>query len=393
MRTFFEFFAGGGMARIGLGAGWQCTFANDISPQKAASYFRNFPDAKKVFRLRDIKRVTTRNLPDVPDLIWGSFPCQDLSLAGAGSGLAGARSGLIWKLLELTAQLKVQNRAPKVLVLENVPGLLNSRGGRDLQDILLNIQAMGYVVGVLSIDAVKFLPHSRQRLFIVAADAANMDCSSLLLRDRTDTSPYEWTTPRLDAVWASADSKTRKNWVWWNLPSPLGMTTSIADVIERDYISWDTDIYTGRLLDLMSPTNIEKISRARRIGREVIGCAYRRTRVEGTERVQRVEVRFDGLSGCIRTATGGSSRQRLLFVNGDSVRSRLMSPREAVRLMGLPEWYDLPSRYNEAYQLAGDGVAIPVVQWLSQHLLTPLVDSSDKANSDSLSSSQVLLYA
>lgn len=67
--------------------------------------------------------------------------------------------------------------------------------------------------------------------------------------------------------------------------------------------------------------------------------------------------------------TGGSSRQTVMIVDGDTVRSRLLSPREAARLMGLPDSYKLPSNYNEAYGLMGDGVVVPAVRWLAEHIL------------------------
>ena len=78
------------------------------------------------------------------------------------------------------------------------------------------------------------------------------------------------------------------------------------------------------------------------------------------------------MAGCLRTPAGGSSRQLILVVEPGRVRSRLLSSREAARLMGLPEDYPLPQRYNAAYHLAGDGVAVPVVRHLARFVLEPL---------------------
>jgi DNA (cytosine-5)-methyltransferase 1 len=91
----------------------------------------------------------------------------------------------------------------------------------------------------------------------------------------------------------------------------------------------------------------------------------------------RAEARFDGLAGCLRTPGGGSSRQFLLWIEGPETRSRLLSAREAARLMGLPDDYRLPRRYNDAYHLIGDGVAAPVVRYLSENLLRPLLAAQD----------------
>lgn len=126
----------------------------------------------------------------------------------------------------------------------------------------------------------------------------------------------------------------------------------------------------------MSPLNRKKVSDAARSGRKVVGAVYRRTRPDenGVKR-QRAEVRFDDVAGCLRTPAGGSSRQVILVIEGKTVRSRLLSPREAARLMGLDDDYVLPERYNHAYHVCGDGVCVPVVRHIAAHVLEPaLVD-------------------
>jgi len=62
-----------------------------------------------------------------------------------------------------------------------------------------------------------------------------------------------------------------------------------------------------------------------------------------------------------------------MIVQGESIRLRLLAPREAARLMGLPECYKLPENYNEAYHLTGDGVVVPVVRFLAANILEPLI--------------------
>jgi DNA (cytosine-5)-methyltransferase 1 len=387
MPSFYEFFAGGGMARTGLGRAWKCEFANDISPMKATAYRNNFKESHGPFVQCDINALDAEKLPGRPDLIWASFPCQDLSLAGSGKGLNGSRSGLIWSLLGITRKLKEQGRGPKVLVLENVVGLLNSNNGQDFYDILGALRKDGYLFGTLMMDAIHFLPHSRPRIFLVAIDIDQTIINPRLINGRM-MSKYRWTSPRLDGLWERAPFSLRDSWVWWNLPAPPARRSTLADIIDRDAGSWDPPAYTTRLLHLMAPLHKRKVEEACSQGTEVIGTLYRRTRSVNNVRRQRVEVRFDGISGCLRTPSGGSSRQRLLFVSAGQIRSRLLSTREAARLMGIPETYKLPSSYNEAYQIAGDGVAVPVVRWLSQHLLSPLATRDDKMEAEA-----TLLYA
>ena len=128
--SFYEFFAGAGMARAGLGCRWRCLFANDFDRKKAEIYSRNWGDDRLL--CGDVRNVTTDDLTGRADLAWASFPCQDLSLAGNGAGLRGERSGTFWPFWRLMTALADEGRAPRIIVLENVCGALSSRGGRGL---------------------------------------------------------------------------------------------------------------------------------------------------------------------------------------------------------------------------------------------------------------------
>ena len=123
----------------------------------------------------------------------------------------------------------------------------------------------------------------------------------------------------------------------------------------------------------MAPLHRARVEAAKASGAKMVGALYRRTRRdEAGNRVQRAEIRFDGVAGCLRTPAGGSSRQSILVIENGRIRARLLSGREAARLMGLPEDYRLPKRYTDACHLLGDGVVAPVVRFLAEHLLEPL---------------------
>ena len=119
MPTFYEFFAGGGMARAGLGSKWECLLGSVIDKNKANSYRENYKGGHELL-VKDVGKVSISEIPGVADLIWASFPCQDLSLAGMGAGLRGARSGTFWPFWERVNSLKEAGRAPALVVLENV---------------------------------------------------------------------------------------------------------------------------------------------------------------------------------------------------------------------------------------------------------------------------------
>jgi DNA (cytosine-5)-methyltransferase 1 len=360
----FEFFAGGGLARLGLEPDFACVFANDIDPTKAAAYRAAFADAP--MREGDIWRLSTADLPGKAALAWASFPCQDLSLAGARRGLAAPRSGAFWGFHALIEKLAHEQRAPDVLALENVTGLLSSHGGADFAALVHALDGLGYRVGALEIDAALFTPQSRPRLFIIAARQAPGHLTAV-----GPSEPFH--TQALRSVVARLPDQLRKRFVWWRLDAPPKRNTRLADMLDDEAnVAWNSDEQTARLIAQMSPLQRARLDALRESGRQEVGAVFRRIRIEHGERVQRAEARFDGLAGCLRTPAGGSSRQLLLFIEGDSVRSRLLSPREAARLMGAPEHYPLPEGQTAALHLIGDAVCVPVVRWLSQNLLSAL---------------------
>ena len=362
--SYYEFFAGGGMARAGVGSHWTCLFANDIDPKKALSYATNWGEQQVV--VKDVAHLKLSELPGIADLVWASFPCQDLSLAGTGAGLDGDRSGTFWPFWNLVKALRVEKRAPRMMVLENVKGALTSHGGRDFAAIGAALTNADYRFGAMLIDAVHFLPQSRPRLFVVAIDKSTTVPDELV----ADQIVEKWHSPAVVAAYGKLSRQSQEAWIWWRLPPPPTRNSTFADILEDDPqgVRWHTEAETNRLLGMMSAANLAKVEAAKRSGKRMVGGLYRRTRD-----VQRAEIRFDDVAGCLRTPAGGSSRQTIMIVEGALVRSRLLSPREAARLMGLADDYVLPRNYNEAYHLAGDGVAVRVVRFLAAHILEPIL--------------------
>lgn len=359
--TFYEFFAGGGMARVGLGEDWSCAFANDFDPVKSATYRANFADAEAHFREGDVWKLSADDLPGRADLAWASSPCQDFSLAGARAGLAGGRSSAFFGFWRLMEALDDAGRAPRLIVIENVCGLLTSHGGADFAALGAALASRGYRFGALEIDAATVLPQSRPRVFVIAA----REVPSGLVGD----SPFH--TRAVRAAQSALPDGVMAHWVWWRLAAPPTRNTDLAALLEPDEaVRWHGPLQTARLLDLMGPLHRARLGAC--TGRAV-GAVFRRTRKEDGRSVQRAEVRFDGLAGCLRTPRGGSSRQAIVVVENGRARSRLITPREAARLMGLPDSYRLPKTATGALHVAGDGVAAPVVRWLAGALLEPLL--------------------
>ena len=121
----------------------------------------------KTHLLNDVQEVTGEHLFklgfDSNGVIVGGFPCQDLSHAGKRAGLAGARSGLFWEICRLLDETKA-----KYFILENVPGLLSSNNGADMEAVIGALVERGYGVAYRVLDAQYFgVPQRRRRVFIV----------------------------------------------------------------------------------------------------------------------------------------------------------------------------------------------------------------------------------
>ena len=361
--NFYEFFAGGGMARLGLGAGWTCAFANDFDPLKAATYRANFPDGAEHFHQGDVWKLAAGDLPPGADLAWASSPCQDFSLAGARAGLGGGRSSAFfgfWRLIEALGP-----DAPRAVVIENVSGLLTSHGGADFAALCRALADRGYSFGALEIDAARFVPQSRPRVFVIATREAPR-------AELIGESPFHSRAVREAHARLPEDLAAR--WIWWRGEAPAARNTDLASLLEPDAdVAWHAPARTERLLELMGPLHRARIEAAKTSGARSVGAVFNRMRIVDGQKVQRSEVRFDGLAGCLRTPRGGSSRQTLVVIDGETVRSRLISPREGARLMGLPDGYVLPAAATGAFHVAGDGVVVPVVRWLAASILEPLL--------------------
>lgn len=359
------------MARSGLGPAWNCLFSNDFDEKKGITYKKNWGDG--VLKVKDIKSLTRFDLPGLPDAVWASFPCQDLSLAGAGAGLRGDRSGTFWPFWKLMKSLNDDQRGPSLIVLENVCGTISSHEGKDFAAICEAFAGENYRVGAFVVDASLFVPQSRPRLFFVGVKAG----VAIPAKITSAVPTVPWHTRSLISAYSKISHSAQQNWLWWDMPIPSPRVTKFSDLIENEPlgVSWHTASETEALLKMMNSVNLLKVEGAKKLGRKIAGTIYKRTRIENGVKHQRAEVRFDNIAGCLRTPAGGSSRQLIIVVEGKSVKSRLISPRETARLMGLPDSYSLPERYNEAYHLTGDGVVVPVVRHIAENILEQILDT------------------
>jgi DNA (cytosine-5)-methyltransferase 1 len=348
-----EFFAGIGLARLGLEAsGARVVWANDFDPDKASMYRGHFRDADEHLVVGDIGSVTGGDVPDV-EIAWASFPCIDLSLAGNRFGLDGAHSSTFWQFTRILEEMG--ERRPPVAALENVVGFATSHAGEDLAQAIAELNRLGYSVDVLTLDARRFVPQSRPRLFLVGS----LEPVDDVVEPHSELRP-DW----LLAPYGDRSLRVHRA----PLPSPPPpLTEGLSAVIDSAGDWWGperVEAFVGSL----SPTQADRLERMRRAGAVTYRTAYRRTR----QGVPRWEIRSDDIAGCLRTARGGSSKQAVVQAGGGRVRVRWMTPVEYARLMGADDFALDGARTNQVFFGFGDAVCVPAVGWLAKHYLLPL---------------------
>jgi DNA (cytosine-5)-methyltransferase 1 len=142
-------------------AGWQTELLCEIDPVARTVLRQQFPRVKISKDIRELIR-----LPRV-DLVTAGFPCQDLSQAGTTRGIDGRKSGLVREVFRLLAR---RERAPKWVLLENVPFMLQLDGGRAMRVITTGLEELGYMWAYRTVDARAFgVPQRRKRVLILAS--------------------------------------------------------------------------------------------------------------------------------------------------------------------------------------------------------------------------------
>ncbi len=160
--TFASFFSGIGGFDLGFSrAGFKIDIQCEIDPFCRSILEKHWPEVTK---LSDIRKVAHANIT-ISDVWAGGFPCQDVSVARMGprAGLKGKKSGLFFEYVRLVGE-----SLPRVLLIENVPGLLSSHGGRDFEVVVRTLADLGYSVGWRVLNSKYYgVPQSRQRVYIV----------------------------------------------------------------------------------------------------------------------------------------------------------------------------------------------------------------------------------
>ena len=385
MKNFAEFFAGVGLVNEGLEPhGWTCRWANDISANKQETYIANYGGDE--FWLGDIWDVakTPNMIEDDVFLYTASFPCTDLSVAGARAGLAGAESGTLHAFIEILSQKRDAGTKPKVVLLENVRGFLTSNDGLDVAETVRLLNSLDYRVDIIDLDAIHFSAQSRPRVFVIAVDNTLapdvMVCKGKInILDSWwsyfDKSPIMRTQKIRKIILANPDL----DWGLFDINCNPVSDTRLIDIVETDESSnsllWWNDERKAHIHSQMNDRHLRILEEMIAGDSYSYGTVYRRMR----KGKSMAELRTDGYAGCLRTPKGGSSKQIVIQAGKGGWKVRLLTPREYARLQGVRDSFILPDNANKGYFAMGDAVCVPVIEFIAEHILNPIYEAAQKS--------------
>lgn len=183
---FIDLFSGIGGFHIALHElGCECVFASEWDKYARKTYQENFQNiSPQLFELGnfagDITKVDENKIPDF-DILCGGFPCQPFSLAGVSKKNAmGRKHGFddeTQGTLFFNIKAIIKKKKPAAFFLENVKNLISHDKGRTFQIIKSHLDELGYVINYTIVDAAKWVPQHRERIFIVGYNKRLIDIS------------------------------------------------------------------------------------------------------------------------------------------------------------------------------------------------------------------------
>lgn len=311
---YVELFAGIGGFRIALDRlGGHCVFSSEMDRFARANYEANYGDRPA----GDITRISEEDIP-AHDMLVGGFPCQSFSFSGERKGLEDHRGVLFLEIVRI-----LKKHQPKVILLENVRGLLTHEDGKTLKVIISHLDKVGYEIKHRLLDAVNLVPQERKRIYIVG-----------IRKDLVDAADFAF-------------------------PNVPNLKRGFQDILEKD----------------MEPALRDKLRLSEHQLSKVRNQAYTK---------QFPEARF--LSDLSLPTKTLQSSYASYMVGSQFVKEspddswRKLSPREAARLQGFPDSFQLcPSR---PYHLFGNAVVPSIISLIAAQLL-PYLDSSTSRNDSS----------
>lgn len=425
---FIDLFAGLGGIRLGfervfkdLGIKTECVLTSEIKPSAIQTLIHNFEHDNLV---GDIFSVNSEDIPDF-DFLLGGFPCQPFSSGGKRQGFLDTRGTLFFEIERI-----LRDKKPYGFILENVEGLVkhdlnhkNDEIGRTLATILEKLQnELGYRVTWKVFDSLEFgLPQSRKRIFIVGTKNEKIDLSGNEPNHKTLNSILEKGLETLDTAFISKllshldledlygkSIKDKRggnsNIHSWDIELKGSVTKQQSQLLnrlfkERRKKQWAEEIgidwmdgmpltleqinsfYKSpqnelkKMLDDLTQKGYLRFEHPKKLVKEKTENGTRTFREYDTTKPKGYNIVTGKLSfeinkildpNDVAPTLVATDVSRLAVPDGKGLRR--LTIREGLRLFGYPEWYEIPTKENEAFDLLGNTVAVPVVDFVASKL-------------------------
>jgi DNA (cytosine-5)-methyltransferase 1 len=311
--------------QAGMTCAWQC----EINAAARSVLTRHWPDVPVIEDVKNVGRHSTEPV----DLICGGFPCQDLSIAGPRTGLAGERSGLWFEFHRIIECVR-----PRWVVVENVPGLLSSHRGRDFAVILRGLVECGYGVAWRVLDAQYFgVPQRRCRVFIVGSLGDGRAAQVLFERDGLPGHPSTRRAAQQEAAAAlRADTPSHRD----------GGSSPPSDALIVSHLTFDWQTAgSARTSIVDAPGATRSLSASKTLAVANTLTAYHgRLDLDSTNYVS--------------SGPGGGVRR--------------LTPTECERLQGFPDGHTAGQSDSARYRQLGNAVAVPVARRIGTRIMEVL---------------------
>ncbi len=314
--------------------GAECVFTSEWDKFAVQTYVANHGIKHPIFG--DIREVDPKSVPD-HDVLVAGFPCQPFSLAGVSKknslgqshGFADEAQGtLFFYIAEI-----LRHKKPRAFLLENVKNLVSHDNGntfRVIEKVL--VEELGYTISFQIIDAAKFLPQHRERIFIVGFRDSKIN--------------FDW-----DAV----------------KPNPKGVISSVRQILQENAPAPDQD--ARKYFDLKPNTTSPKYVLSDKLWSYLQAYAEKHRKAGNG-----FGFGLADLDGVTRTLSARYHKDgsEILIPRPDNGNPRRLTPRECARLMGYPDSFCIPVSDTQAYKQFGNSVAVPVVASVAKELVKNL---------------------
>lgn len=339
-----------------------------------------FPETQQ---LGDICNVQKEDLQESIELIVGGSPCQNLSIAGRGEGLAGAESRLWFEQLRLIEALK-----PRWVVWENVPNALSTNGGRDFLTILRGLDERGYHVAWRILDAQYWgVPQRRRRIFLVASLGTGACAQILFERESVPgtsrTKPRTWQTPALAPTLAASASGTartagrqqnEKDFLVWQRQrsNQFGESANISPTLlardSKDYGNllafspshylrgFGSELHEAEIANTLQANQGRGFAATDEVILSFSPATYKRP-------IENNPLKVANLASTLRAKNGaGTTDSDEQIVVNQMIRR--FTPLECERLMGLPDGWTEGFSDTVRYSMLGNSIVVSVLVWI-----------------------------